>query len=116
LKQADILALKHPLKIDSVLSATIEDECHFLISCSLYDKILEQLFTQLSSFACHDIKKKPDLFNIIINTYEGDHEFTTHVCAFVNSCFEKRKLSENTVTITKQPPPNILIVKLPKKG
>ena len=68
----------------------VEDEFHFMISCTAYGKPRDNLFKYLSSFT--DIQNFSDneIFSVLMSCNNGDYEFTKAVCNFVNLSFEIR--------------------------
>ena len=68
----------------------VEDEFHFMISCTAYEKPRDHLFKYLSGFT--DIQNFPDneIFSVLMSCNNGDYEFTKVVCNFVNLSFEMR--------------------------
>ena len=54
----------------------VEDEFHFMISCTAYEKPRDHLFKYLSGFT--DIQNFPDneIFSVLMSCNNGDYEFT----------------------------------------
>ena len=68
----------------------VEDEFHFMISCTAYEKPRVHLFKYLSRFT--DIQNFSDneIFSVLMSCNNDDYEITKAVCNFVNLSFEIR--------------------------
>ena len=70
---------------------TIEDEEHFLMKCEAYSDARKQLFENLSELSTFVFLENTETFCVLMNSLNGDHEFSKEVSSFINSCFKKRE-------------------------
>ena len=68
----------------------VEDEFHFMMSCTAYEKPRDHLIKYLSSFADFQNLSDNEIFSFLMSCDNGDYEFTEAVCNFVNLSFEIR--------------------------
>ena len=69
----------------------VEDEKHFLLSCSAYDVERSDLFSKLSQYAIFLQLSVEEQFLFLMTYNNGDSEILKLVIDFVNKCVEKRK-------------------------
>ena len=72
-------------------SGAVENEDHFILSCSIYSDERKKLFDSLVGI-CPNLLQLDhrELFNFIMSCNNGDSEIIEHVCLYVSECFEKR--------------------------
>jgi hypothetical protein len=69
----------------------IENESHLLFECPLYSSERQELNLKLSEFSTFDLSNATeDYFNTLMTCNNGDTEFITPICQFINACFTKR--------------------------
>ncbi|MCG8429717.1 MAG: reverse transcriptase family protein [Candidatus Omnitrophica bacterium] len=66
----------------------VEDEMHFVLDCSKYEKERKMLFSSLSSFDLNS-KTRDDLF-VFLMSYDGVHKVLKPVLNYINSAFLSR--------------------------
>lgn len=71
-------------------SQAVEDEKHFIMSCSRYKSARKTLFSNLGSFTTFLSLTDSDQFNFIMSCLSGDTEIIRLVTDFVNQCTEVR--------------------------
>ena len=69
----------------------IEDECHFLLKCSLYKNCRQSFLENLKSFVVIDFDNIDEVFIKLMSTLGGDYEISTLICDYVNELFEIRE-------------------------
>ena len=69
----------------------VEDEQHFLLSCSLYENRRKLFLEKLNSFLTIDFDDHDDLFVKLMGTLDGDCEIIPLLCDFINDLFEIRE-------------------------
>ena len=72
-------------------SGAVEDEYHFITSCTLYVDKLKKLKEDLSFFPSLVNCKNDYLFQFIITGGFGDVEASTRICKFLEECFILRQ-------------------------
>ena len=55
----------------------IEDECHFLLKCSLYKICRNSFLENLKSFVVFDFDNIDEVFIKLMSTLDGDYEIST---------------------------------------
>ena len=68
----------------------VEDEFHFTMSCTAYEKAGDHLNKYLFSFTDIQNLSGNEIFLVLMSCNNGDYEFTKAVCNFVNLRFEIR--------------------------
>jgi hypothetical protein len=68
----------------------IEDEYHFIMECSLYNRHRTKLFSDLRDMLCMDSMSEDDIFTFIMCA--EDYDILNLIIPFVNTCFDTREL------------------------
>ena len=71
----------------------VENEFHFMLTCSLYDAERKCLYNDLSKMLSVPINPCEESFILIMSGLNGDIEVSKVICEFLNKCFKIR--SEN---------------------
>ena len=73
-------------------SNEIEDELHFMLKCSYYDKIRVTLFNNISEACTVDFNKLSDNEKFVFLMSVSDYDCILSILRYVNGAFEKRNL------------------------
>jgi hypothetical protein len=68
----------------------VEDEKHFILDCTLYDKERSIFFTSLNSFTQFQKLDKENKFSFLVSYNKGDIEMSKLIVNFICNCFDKR--------------------------
>ena len=63
-------------------SSSIENESHFLLECSLYDKQRTILYDNLEKCSAIDIYNYDEAYHLLMGYLDGDTEIATIICNF----------------------------------
>ena len=61
------------------------------MKCEAYSDARKQLFDNLSELSTFVFLENTETFCVLMNSFNGDHEFSKEVSSFINSCFKKRE-------------------------
>ena len=71
-------------------NTNIEDEYHLVMECPIYSEERQSFIDAMSNFSNFTFNTTERTFVSLMNYNNGDHEFATSICKFVNICFTKR--------------------------
>ena len=72
-------------------SSIVETEKHFLLECTLYDKIRINLYDTLKVCSLIDTDNHDETYLSLMGYLQGDTEIAEIVCHFIDACFSLRQ-------------------------